>query len=98
MGWSTAGGIFILVGLLLLASRLKNKTYSKILGAAALLMFLAIFHWVSFAPGERIGTTTTPFSQTSGVNVKPYFAAATVVMDLVLLAVFARWLVKGRKG
>jgi hypothetical protein len=92
------GGMFISAGLYIMTSGLRNKIYSKILGAAVLLMFLAVFHWISFAPGERIGTASTPFSHSSGVNVKPYFAAATVVMDLVLLAVFARWLVKGRKG
>jgi hypothetical protein len=93
-----AGGMFISVGLYLMTSGLRNKIYSKILLAAALLMFLAIFHWVSFAPGQRIGSTSTPFSHSAGVNVKMYFAAATVVMDLVLLAAFARWLVRGRKG
>ena len=93
-----AGGMFVSVGLYLMTSGLRNKIYSKSLGAAALLMFLAIFHWVSFAPGERIGSTSTPFSHTSGVNVKTYFAAFTVLMDVVLLASFARSLVNGRKG
>jgi Protein of unknown function (DUF3592) len=92
------GGMFISAGLYIMTSGLRNKIYSKILGAAVLLMFLAVFHWISFAPGERIGTASTPFSHSTGVNVKTYFAAATVVMDLVLLAGFARWLVKGRKG
>jgi Protein of unknown function (DUF3592) len=91
------GGMFISVGLCLMTSGLRNKIYSKILGAAALLMFLAIFHWISFAPGERVGSASTPFSHSTGVNVKTYFAAFTILIDVVLLASLARRLVKGRK-
>lgn len=58
---------------------------------------LAVFHWVSFGPGERIGTATTPFSRTNGVNLKTCFAAFTILFDLALLAGLARRLIKGRQ-
>ena len=93
-----AGGFFVLLGLFLLALHLQNKLYSKILMWAALLTFLAILHWVSFGPGERIGTTTSPFSQHSGVNVKTPFAVFTVLLDMIMLASGVRRLMKGRKS
>jgi len=93
-----AGGLFVLTGLFLLAYRLQNKVYSKILIWAAVLTFLVIFHWVSFGPGERIGTATTPFSNHSGVSVKTPFAVFTVLLDMALLAGGVRWLLKGRES
>ena len=97
-GWIAfaPGGLFLLIGLFLLAYRLQNKLYSKALLLAGVLTFLAIFHWLSFGPGERLGTATTPFSQHDGVNVKTWFAAFTVLIDLALLAILARYLMKAR--
>jgi hypothetical protein len=92
------GGFFVVAGLFVLALHLQNKLYSKILMWAFLLTFLVIFHWVSFGPGERIGTTTTPFSQYSGVNVRTPFAVFTVLLDMALLAGGVRWLLKGREN
>jgi hypothetical protein len=91
-----ASAFFVLIGLFLLALHLQNKVYSKILMWAGVLTFLVIFHWVSFGPGERIGTATTPFSQHSGVNVRTPFAAFTVLLDVTILAVGVRRLIKGR--
>jgi hypothetical protein len=92
------GGVFVLAGLYLLALRLQNKLYSKILLWGSVLCLLALFHWVSFAPGQRIGTSTGTFSHQATVRVDPWFAAFTVFFDVVLLAAGARWLVKGRRG
>jgi Protein of unknown function (DUF3592) len=92
-----AGGFFVLCGLLLLAYRLQNQLFSKIMMWLVVLIFLAIFHWISFAPGERTGTATTPFSHTTRVGVKMYFAAVTVLIDLAILAGLVKWLTKGRK-
>lgn len=86
-----AGGLFVLCGLGMMACRLENKLYSKVCFGAAVVAFLAVFHWVSFGAGPRIGTSTTPFSHTSGVNVKFYFAAFTVLMDIVLLLGLIKW-------
>lgn len=91
-----AGGFFVLMGLFMLACHLQNKLYSEMLLWAGVLTLLVIFHWVSFGPGERIGTITSPFSQQSGANVRPYFAAFTVLIDLAMLAFWVRWLIKGR--
>ena len=93
-----AGGFFVLTGLFLLALHLQNKVYSKILMWAAMLIFIGILHWVSFGSGERIGTTTTPFSQHRGVNVRTPFAAFTVLLDVVILAAGVRWLMRGRES
>jgi Protein of unknown function (DUF3592) len=93
-----AGGMFVLAGLCLLASRLQNKLPAKMFGAAAGLAFLAVFHWVAFGPGERTGTVSTPFFVTHGVNVKTVFAIATVLMDIIIMAVLARRLLKGSKN
>jgi hypothetical protein len=81
-----------------LALHLQDKLYSRILMWAFVLIFLVIFHWVSFGPGERIGTATTPFSQHSGVSVKTPFAAFTVFLDIAILAGGVRWLLKGRRN
>jgi hypothetical protein len=92
IGWA-AGAAFVLMGLLILAWRLQNKLYSKILTWAFVLVFLAILHWVSFGQGERIGSSTTPFSHSEGVNVRVYFAAFTIFFDLTLMAGFVYRLV-----
>lgn len=92
-----AGGMFASAGLLLLLSRLENKVYSRMAMGLMLLAFLAIFHWVSFGAGERIGTSSTPFSAQSGVNVRWPFAIFTTLLNLILLAAGIRWLVKRRK-
>jgi hypothetical protein len=91
-----AGGFFVVIGLFILALHLENKLYSKILLWVVVLIFLVIFHWVSFGPGERIGTSSTPFSQHSGVNVRTPFAAFTVFLDVCILAAGVRRLIKGR--
>jgi hypothetical protein len=91
------GGFFVLMGVFLLALHLQNKLYSKILMWAGLLTFLVIFHWVSFGTGERIGTTTSPFSQHIGVSVRTPFAVFTVLLDMAILAFGGRRLIKGRK-
>ena len=91
-----AGGMFVFAGLFMLAHRLENKLYAEILAGAALLAFLTVFHWVSFGPGERMGTATKPFSVSHGANVKTYFAVFTVLLDLALLAGLVKWF-KGRK-
>jgi hypothetical protein len=93
-----AGGIFFAAGLTLLLARLENKTYAKIFGALAVILLMAVFNWVSFAPGERIGTYSTPFGTHSGVNVKTGFAVITTFFDLALLAFFVQWLLKRRKN
>ena len=92
------GGVFVLAGLYLLALRLRNKLYSKILLWGSMLCLLALFHWVAFAPGERIGTSTGTFSGQKTVRVDTWFAAFTVFFDVILLAAGARWLIKGRRG
>jgi hypothetical protein len=88
------GGFFVLMGLFLVALHLQNKLYSKILMWAGVLAFLVIFHWVSFGPGERIGTATTPFFSRSGVSVRTPFAAFTVLLDVIILAAGVRWLMR----
>lgn len=82
-----AGGMFVFAGIAMLLGRLENKIYAKLFGGLAVLMLLAIFNWISFAPGERIGTVSTPFSQTSGANIKLPFAIITSLFDLGLLAI-----------
>jgi uncharacterized protein (TIGR03435 family) len=56
--------------------------------------FLIIFHWISFGPGERIGTMSTPFSVTHGVSVRTPFAIFTILMDLVIVAGLVHWMLK----
>jgi hypothetical protein len=92
-----AGGFFGLMGIFLLLYRLDNKVYSKIAMYLGLALFMAIFHWISFGAGERIGTSTTPFSQHSGVNVRTPFAIFTILLDLAIVAGFFHWLFKRRK-
>lgn len=82
-----AGGMFGMIGVYIFLAGLKNKLYSKIATLLILAPFLAIFHWISFGAGERIGTSTSSFSQQSGVSVKLPFAIFTILMDVVIIAV-----------
>jgi hypothetical protein len=91
-----AGGFFGLTGLFILLLQLKNAAFSKIAMLPLVAVFLAIFHWVSFGAGERIGTSTTLFSQHGGVNVRLPFAIFTILLDLALVAGLIRWLTKRR--
>ena len=93
----TVGVMFAACGLLLLVMRLENKVYSKIVGGVVLVLFLVVFHWVSFGPGERIGTTTMPFSTSHAANVRLPFAIATIFMDVVIVAVLVQRFLKRRK-
>jgi hypothetical protein len=97
MGYVLAG-IFISAGITLLLARLEDKIYAKIFGALAGVLLMAVFNWVSFAPGERIGTSATPFGTHSGVNVKTGFAVITSIFNLALLAFVVQWLLKKRKN
>jgi hypothetical protein len=97
-GGYVAAGIFISAGIALLLARLENKTYAKIFGALAGVLLMAVFNWVSFAPGERIGSSSTPFGTHTGVNVKTGFAVITSIFDLALLAFVVQWLLKRRKN
>ena len=87
-GWLmyAVGGMFASGGVMLLLMRLENKAYSKIATMLMLLAFLAVFHWISFGPGERNGTVSTPFSMTHGVSVRTPFAIFTILVDLVIVA------------
>jgi hypothetical protein len=91
------GGMFVSLGLVLLAKRGSNPLYSKLSLGAAGLFFLAVFQVVSFGPGGCLGTSATPFFQPSGVTVKTWFAAFTVLLDLLLLAAVGKWLWRRRK-
>lgn len=79
--------MFGLVGVYILLSGLENKLYSKIVTLLAGLLFLAIFDWISFGTGERISTSTTSYSQNSGVSVKTPFAIVTLLIDAMIIAV-----------
>ena len=92
-----AGGLFGSAGLYILLARLENKLFSKLATLLMLALFLAIFHWVSFGAGERLGTSTTPFSSRSGVNVKTPFAIFTILMDVVIIALLVHRFSKRRK-
>jgi hypothetical protein len=92
-----AGGLFVLGGLLILSYRFENKIFRKILVALFLLVFLAIFHWVSFGSGARNGTMTTPLSTTHGVSVRLPFAIFTVLMDAIIVGTLIYRLAKRRK-
>ncbi len=61
-----AGGVFGLGGIYLLLWRMGKQDYGKFLVWPILILFLAVFHWIAFGAGERIGTSTTPFSHHSG--------------------------------
>jgi uncharacterized protein (TIGR03435 family) len=80
------GAVFFCGGVMLLLMRLENKIYGKIGVLMFVVPFLIIFHWISFGPGERIGTMSTPFSVTHGVSVRTPFAIFTIVLDLVIVA------------
>ena len=88
------GVMFAFAGLLLMLMRLENKVYSKIASAVVLILFLVIFHWISFGSGDRTGTATTPFSTSHTSNVRIPFAIATIGMDVVIFAVLAHRLSK----
>ena len=88
------GGFFGTLGVFVLLWRLKNKAYSRIAVLPAILIFLVIFHWVSFGPGDRSGTATTPFSVSHYVNVRTPFAIFTILVDLALLGASVHWLSK----
>jgi hypothetical protein len=98
-GWLmyAVGAVFFCGGVMLLLMRLENKVYSKIATYVFLVPFLAIFHWVSFGAGERLGTATTPFSVSHYVNVRTPFAIFTVLIDLAIVAGVIHWLFKRRK-
>lgn len=91
------GGLFIFGGITLLLVRLENKIYAKTVGASGLLLFLLIFNWVSFGPGDRIGTFSTPFATHNGINVKTGFGVFTVFIDLIMLMGIIGKLLKWRK-
>ena len=91
-----AGGMFGFMGIYLLLIRLEDKVYSRMALLLGLALFMAIFHWVSFGVGERIGTSSTPFLQRSGVSVKTPFAIFTIIVDVLIVAGFIRWLLKRR--
>lgn len=63
-----------------------------------MVLFLTMFHWISFGAGERIVTSTTPFSEQSGVDVRWPFAIFTILMDLALVGVFFQWLSKRKRN
>lgn len=92
-----AGVFFGLIGIFILLLQLMNKKYSKIAMVPVVVSFLVIFHWVSFGAGERIGTATTPFSVTHGVNVRTPFAILTLFFDLAIVAGVIHWFFKRRK-
>ena len=91
------GVMFAAAGLLMLLSRLENKVYSKIVGGVVLAVFLVLVHWISFGPGDRTGTATSTFSTSHAANVRMPFAIATIIMDLVILAVLTHKLRNRRK-
>lgn len=93
-----AGAMFGFAGIFILLQRLENKSYSNLAMCVAMALLLAIFHWVSFGPGERLGTSTTPFTEHHNVNVRWPFAIFTGIADLILLAALARWLLKRIRG
>jgi uncharacterized protein (TIGR03435 family) len=97
-GWLmyAVGGMFASAGVMLLLMRLENKAYSKIAMAPMVLALLAVFHWVAFGGGQRIGTVSTPFSWTHGVDVRTPFAIITILMDLLIVAGVVHWLLKRR--
>ena len=88
------GALFLCGGVMLLLYRLENKMAGKIASLVFVVPFLAIFHWVSFGPGERNGTLSTPFSVTHGVDVRTPFAIFTILLDLVIVAGLVHWLLK----
>lgn len=91
------GLMFAAAGLLLLLMRLENKIYSKIVTGVVLVLFMVVFHWVSFGLGERIGTATTPFSTSHTANVRLPFAIATIGMDAVIVAILIHRLIKRKR-
>ena len=97
-GWLmyAIGGMFAFGGLLLLLSRLENKVYSKIASSVVVLLFLIIFHWVSFGAGDRTGTVSGSFSASHIANVRTPFAIFTIILDLIIAASVIHWFFKRR--
>jgi hypothetical protein len=90
------GAAFGFAGLLLLLSRLENKVYSKIATWFVMVPFMAVFHWVSFGAGDRIGTVSGTFTTTHAADVRWPFAIFTILVDVILVAgliyaVIKRW-------
>ncbi len=92
------GGMFVSLGLFLLVKRGSNPLYSNLVLGAAGLFFLAVLNIVAFGPGERLGTSATPFSQHAGAGVKAWFAVFTILLDLLLLTALGKWLWRRRKN
>ncbi len=81
VGSAFAGG-----GLLALLARLENKIYSKIMTWVVVVLFLAIFNWLSFGAGDRTGTVSSSFSASHFANVRTPFAIFTLFFDVLILA------------
>lgn len=92
----TVGVMFAFGGLLLLLMRLENKVYSKIATGVVLALFLVVFHWISFGPGDRIGTATTPLSVSHVANVRTPFALFTILLDVLIVGGLIHSLFKRR--
>jgi hypothetical protein len=88
------GAVFASAGLLLLLYRLENKIYHKLAMIPMALAFLAVFHWISFGAGERIGTVRGTFTATHAANVRWPFAIFTILMDVIIVAVVIHALIK----
>ena len=88
------GAAFGFSGLLMLLIRLENKVYSKIATWLAAMMFLAVFHWVSFGAGERIGTVSGTFTTTHVADVRWPFAIFTILVDVIIVAGLIHALIK----
>jgi hypothetical protein len=97
MGW-IGGGMFVSAGIGIILALLENKIYAKLFVYLAVLLLMAIFNWISFAPGERIGSSTNFLGITHGnVSVKNQFAIFTGFFDLILLLIVIGKLWKLRK-
>jgi hypothetical protein len=80
------GAMFAFGGLLLLLYRLENKSFAKIVTWLVLLMWLVIFHWVSFGAGNRTGTVSGSVIVSHVANVRTPFAIFTIVVDVIIVA------------
>jgi hypothetical protein len=91
-----ASGIFVVVGVCMTLWSAGFPRASRWTGYLFMLMFAALFHWIGFGPGERLGTSTFVFgsaAQTvSHTDVKGWFAAGTLFFDaLFVLALVDRY-------
>jgi hypothetical protein len=89
-------GIFVVVGICMTLWSAGFPRASRWAGYLFMLMFAALFHWISFGPGERLGTSTFAFGSAAQTvrhtDVKGWFAAGTVLFDaLFVLAVVDRY-------